>query len=37
MNSQERLEYLRKTMAYQVATMKGNGGDLPDFMIQIVV
>nr|XP_051205127.1 uncharacterized protein LOC127318694 [Lolium perenne] len=35
--SDERIEYLRKTMAYQLATMKGNAGDLPDFMIQIVI
>lgn len=34
--SNERLEYMRKSMAYQLITLKGNAGDLPDFMIQII-
>uniref|UniRef100_A0ACD5ZAN9 Uncharacterized protein n=1 Tax=Avena sativa TaxID=4498 RepID=A0ACD5ZAN9_AVESA len=33
----DRLEYLHKRMAYQIMHIAGNAGDLPDFMVQIVI
>jgi hypothetical protein len=34
---QERLDYIRQEAAYQIVNLRGNSGDLPDFMIQIII
>lgn len=34
---QGRLNYLRQSIAYEVISMRGNRGELPDFMIEEVL
>lgn len=35
--TQEKLDHLRKKIAYHVVTMKGNKGDLPGFLYKEII
>lgn len=35
--SSEQLEHLRQRIAYEIVIMKGNKGDLPDFLCEEII
>lgn len=35
--TQGQIEHLRKKIAYEIVTMKGNKGDIPEFLIDAIV